>query len=52
MGEEHKGWCSWGAKREGKDEIGLERQWVAVRKWEFCSSTLNLKSWKASVEPH
>lgn len=30
MGKEHKGWCSWGAKREGKGEIGLERQRVPV----------------------
>lgn len=52
MGKEHKGWCSWGAKREGKGEIGLERQWVPVEKWEVCSSMLNLKSWKASVEPY
>lgn len=51
MGKEHKGCCSWGAKREGKGEIGLERQRVPMGKEEFCSSMLNLKSGKASVEP-
>lgn len=53
MGKKHKGQSSWGAKREGKDEIGPVRQPGARGKWESCllhPDMLSLKSWKASVE--
>lgn len=53
MGKKHKGQSSWGAKREGKDEIGLVRQPGTRGKWESCllhRDMLSLKSWKTSVE--